>query len=142
MATRKKSARSKKSSSTQADAGSVKTAATRKRTKTPSETHKAAADRSRKTLVTKLKKDLQATKKTLKAATKAASVELRLAKAAAKAEMDVLKDQLAAAIKREEALRKLSAEKAKLMWKAGEQWERQQLAKLKQAFRKSTRSRG
>ena len=142
MATRKKSASSTKSSRAQSGPGNVRAAATRRRAKTPSKKHKAAANRSRKTLVTKLKKDLQATKKTLKAATKAASAELKLAKAAAKAEMDVLKDQLAAAIKREEALRKLSAEKAKLMWKAGEQWERQQLAKLKQAFKKTTRSRG
>ena len=87
-----------------------------------------------------MKKDLQATKKTLQSATRAANAELKLAKAAAKAEVGVLKDQLNAAIKREEALRKLSQEKAKLMWKAGEQWEKQQLAKLKQAFKKSSRS--
>ena len=88
----------------------------------------------------KLKKDLQATKKALKSATKAANAELKLAKAAAKAEISVLRDQLAVAMKREEALRKLSQEKAKQMWKAGEQWEKKQLAKLKQSLSKSSRS--
>lgn len=104
------------------------------------EKHKAAASKMRKTLVAKLKKDLQATKKALKSATKAASTELKMARAAAKAEIDVLKDQLAVALKREEALRKLSQEKAMMMWKTGEQWERQQLERLKQTFKKVSRS--
>ena len=114
----------------------------RSRTRSPAAQHKAAASRSRKTLVAKLKKDLQATKKALKSATKAATAELKLAKAAAKAEINVLRDQLAVAMKREEALRKLSQEKAKQMWKAGEQWEKKQLARLKQSLRKSSRSSG
>lgn len=115
----------------------------RRKKKSVSEQHKAAAAKNRKNLVAKLKKDLQATKKALRSAKVAASAELKLVKAAAKTEMDVLKDQLAAAIKREEALRKISQEKAKQMWKAGEQWEKQQLAKLKGALRKSGRgSRG
>jgi hypothetical protein len=117
------------------------TRSSRSRAQTPAEQHKAAASKSRKSLAAKLKKDLQATKKALRSATKAANAELKLVKAAAKAEIDVLKDQLAVAIKREEALRKLSQEKAKLMWQAGEKWEKQQLAKLKQTLRKSSRSR-
>jgi hypothetical protein len=112
----------------------------RSRARSPAEQHKVAASKSRKTLVAKLKKDLQATKKALKSATKAANAELKLAKAAAKAEISVLRDQLAVAMKREEALRKLSQEKAKQMWKAGEQWEKKQLAKLKQSLSKSSRS--
>jgi hypothetical protein len=113
----------------------------RSRARTPTQQSRATADKSRKQLVTRLKKDLQASKKALQSASKAANAELKLAKAAAKAEINVLKDQLAAAIKREEALRKLSQDKAKLMWKAGEQWEKQQLAKIKQAFKKTSRSR-
>lgn len=115
-----------------------KRSSTRKPARTPADKNKAAAMRSRKTLVNKLKRDLQASKKALKSASKAAGAELKLARAAAKAEISVLKDQLAAALKREEALRKLSQEKAKLMWKAGEQWERQQLARLKKAFKKKS----
>ena len=127
MATKKKTAAKKT------------TRSSRSRVSSPAEQHKAAADKSRKNLAVKLKKDLQATKKALSAATKAANAELKLAKAAAKAEMDVLKDQLATALKREEALRKLSQEKAKQMWRAGEQWEKKQLARLKQTFKKSPR---
>lgn len=117
-----------------------KTTSRSSRPRTTAEKHKAAASRSRKNLVTKLKKDLQASKKALKSATKAASVELKLTKAAAKAEIDVLKDQLVSALKREEALRKLSQDKAKMMWKAGEKWEKEQLARIKQRLRKSSRS--
>lgn len=131
----------KKTTSKKTATNKTTTGATRSRARTPTQQRKAAADKSRKQLVARLKKDLQATKKAMISATKAANAELKLAKAAAKAEIDVLKDQLAAAIKREEALRKLSQEKAKLMWKAGEQWEKQQLAKIKQAFQKSSRSR-
>lgn len=108
----------------------------RSRTRSTAAKRKAAADKTRKDLVTKLKKDLQATKKALRSATKAANTELKLVKAAAKAEIDVLKGQLAVAVKREEALRKLSQEKAKKMWQVGEQWEKQQLAKLKQGLKK------
>jgi len=117
-----------------------KTTSRSSRARTTAEQHRAAASRSRKNLVSKLKKDLQTTQKALKSATKAAGAELRLAKAAAKAEIDVLKDQLAAALKREEALRKLSQEKAKMMWKAGEKWEKEQLARLRQRMQKSSRS--
>jgi hypothetical protein len=109
----------------------------RSRARTSAEKRKAAASKTRKDLVSKLKKDLQASKKAMKAATKAANVELKLVKAAAKAEINVLKDQLAVTIKREEALRKLSQEKAKKMWEAGEQWEKEQLAKLKQTLKKA-----
>ncbi len=120
---------------------SKKTSSSRSRPRTTAERHKAAASKSRKTLVSKLKKDLQATKKALKSATRAANAELKLARTAAKAEIDVLRDQLSAALKREETLRKISQEKAKMMWKAGEQWEKQQLAKIKQSFRKAKVSR-
>ena len=118
---------------------STRSSSTRRKKSAP-EQRKDTASKTRKNLAAKLKKDLQATKKALRTARIAASAELKLVKAAAKAEMDVLKDQLAVAIKREEALRKLSQEKAKLMWKAGEQWEKKQLAKLKAALRKSPRT--
>lgn len=111
------------------------------RARTSAQKRKAVASKTRKDLVNKLRKDLQASKKALKSATKAANTEIKLVRAAAKAEIDVLKDQLAVAIKREEALRKLSQEKAKKMLQAGEQWERQQLAKLKQTLKRSSRSR-
>ena len=115
-----------------------------RRSRTGSSTHKrkAVADKARKDLVNKLKKDLQASQKAVKAANRAAKAELKLVRAAAKAEIDVLKEQLAVAVKREEALRKLSQEKAKKMWQAGEQWERQQLARLKQSFKRVSRTRG
>ena len=98
--------------------------------------HKAAANKSRKDLLTRLKKDLQASKKALTAASKAANAELKLAKAAARAEINVLRDQLKVALKREEALRKLSQEKARRMLQAGEQWEKKQLAKIKSVLKR------
>lgn len=113
-----------------------------RRPRTRAEIHKAKASKARKDLVSKLKKDLLASKKALRTTARAANTELKLVKAAAKAEIDVLKDQLAMALKREEALRKLSQQKAKMMWQAGEQWEKQQLAKLKQSLNRTSRSRG
>jgi len=130
----------KKTSKKQTASKTTARSSSRNRTRTTAEKHKAAASRTRKTLVNKLKKDLQATKQALKSATRAANTELKLARTAAKAEINVLKDQLSAALKREEALRKLSQEKAKMMWKAGEQWEKQQLARLKENFKKTSRS--
>ncbi len=94
--------------------------------------HKAAATHSRNELAARLKEDLKATKEALKAANSAAREEIRLAKAAAKAEIAVLKDQLMAARKREQALLKLGKLKAKAMWKAGEEWEKKQMANLKE----------
>ncbi|MEJ2398956.1 MAG: hypothetical protein P8Z67_12160 [Gammaproteobacteria bacterium] len=113
-----------------------------RRARTSVEKRKAKASKARKDLVSKLKRDLQASKKAIRTTTKAANTELKLARAAAKAEIDVLKEQLALALKREEALRKLSQQKAKMMWQAGEQWEKQQLAKLKQSLKRTSRSRG
>ena len=94
-------------------------------------THKAAATRSRNELAARLKEDLKATKQALKAANSAAREELKLARAAAKAEIAVLKDQLAVARKREQELLKLGELKAKAMWKAGEEWEKKQMARFK-----------
>ena len=115
MATRKKSTSKKKST----QSGPV------------SSTHKAAATRTRNELTARIKEDLKATQVALKAANKAAREEIRLAKAAAKAEIAVLKDQLKAAHKREQELLKVGELKVKAMWKAGEEWEKKQMAKLK-----------
>ena len=109
------------------DMATKKTA--RKRSKTA--THKAQATRSRHELTKRLKADLKAAKEALKAANQAARKELQLTKAAAKAEIAVLKDHLQHAHKREQALVKLGERKAKEMLKAGEQWERKQMAKIK-----------
>jgi len=76
--------------------------------------HRKAAATSRKALTSKLKKE-------------------KLVRAAAKDEIAVLKDQLAAALKRERELSRISEQKIKKMLVAGERWEKVQLAKLKQA---------
>ncbi|MGD8526714.1 MAG: hypothetical protein PVJ63_10725, partial [Thioalkalispiraceae bacterium] len=101
--------------------------------------NKGVATRRRNDLAKKLREDLKASREALRSARAAAREELKLANAAAKAEIKVLKDQLAAARKREQALVKISEQKAKMMWKAGEQWERQQMTKLKNAMKKSPR---
>lgn len=137
----KKSTPAKKTTSAKKSTRS-RNSASRSPARSGPQKRKAVADKTRKDLISKLKKDLQASQKALKAANKAAKNELKLVKAAAKAEIDVLKDQLSVAIKHEEALRKLSQEKAKKMWQAGEQWEKQQLARLKQTFKRVSRSRG
>ena len=72
-------------------------------------------------------------KATLKAARLTAAEELKLVKAAAKDEIEVLKDQLAAARKREKELVRISEQKIKKMIVAGERWEKEQLARLKKA---------
>jgi exosome complex RNA-binding protein Csl4 len=97
--------------------------------------HKGVATRTRNDLTKQLKADLKATKAALRSSSVAARAELKLARAAAKAEIAVLRDQLSAAIKREQALIKISEQKAKMMWKAGEEWEKQQIAKMRKAFR-------
>ena len=89
-----------------------------------------AAASSRKILMDRLKIDL------IKARD-AAREELKLARAAARDEIAVLKDQLAAALKREAELRKLSEKKIKKMLAAGERWEKKQRIKLKKAARKA-----
>ncbi len=96
--------------------------------------HRKAAASSRSALSSKLKKDMIAT---LKAARITAAEELKLVKAAAKDEIAVLKDQLAAALKRERELSRISEKKALKMLAAGERWEKEQLAKLKQATAKA-----
>jgi len=95
--------------------------------------HRKAAATSRKALTSKLKKDMGATIRSLKAASITAAEELKLVRAAAKDEIAVLKDQLAAALKRERELSRISEQKIKKMLVAGERWEKEQLAKLKQA---------
>ena len=95
--------------------------------------HRKAAATSRKALTSKLKKDMGATIRSLKAASITAAEELKLVRAAAKDEIAVLKDQLAAALKRERKLSRISEQKIKKMLVAGERWEKEQLAKLKQA---------
>jgi len=88
--------------------------------------NRRAADSSRKALINRLKIDLMK-------ARDAAREELKLANVAARDEIAVLKDQLAAALKREEKLRKLSEKKIKKMLAAGERWEKKQRVKLKKA---------
>ena len=107
-----------------------KKATTRKKA---SSTNRKTAATSRQALTAKLKQDLKSTKKALSVARVAASEELKLAKVAAKDEIAVLKDQLAAALKREKGLLKLSEQKAKKMFAAGERWEKIQLEKIKKA---------
>ena len=55
--------------------------------------------------------------------------------------MNVLKDQLTAALKREQALLALGEKKAKMMLAAGERWERQQVAKIKQMATKKRKTK-
>ena len=92
--------------------------------------NRRAADSSRKALINRLKIDLMK-------ARDAAREELKLANVAARDEIAVLKDQLAAALKREEKLRKLSEKKIKKMLAAGERWEKKQRVKLKNAADKA-----
>jgi hypothetical protein len=40
-------------------------------------------------------------------------------------------------MKREKALLKVSEQKATMMWKAAEQWEKKQVAKIRKAFKKA-----
>ncbi len=97
---------------------------------------KAAAKRkvaanSRQALLKKLREDLKATRITLKNARVAAREELTLVKGAAKAQIDVLNDNLKTALKREQALLKIGEEKVKMMLAAGRRWEKQQISKIK-----------
>jgi hypothetical protein len=98
---------------------------------------KGQATRKRHDLTRQLREDLKATKAALRLASASAREEIKLVNAAAKAEIAVLKDQLAAVMKREQALAKIGEQKAKLMWKAGEQWEKKQVAKIQKAFKKA-----
>ena len=109
-------------------------ATTRKKT---TATNRKVAATSRYALTTRLKQDLIATKKALSVARIAAREELKLVRVAAKDEIAVLKDQLAAAMKREKELVKISKQKARKMYAAGESWEKKQLAKLKKAASKA-----
>ncbi|GMR20660.1 MAG: hypothetical protein BMS9Abin36_1256 [Gammaproteobacteria bacterium] len=109
--------------------------------KSPATNRKAAASK-RSALIARLKTDLKATKEALQAATKGARIEIKLTKSAAKAEMAVLKDQLAEARKREQALMKLGEKKARMMLAAGERWERQQLVKIRKMVKKTRRKVG
>jgi hypothetical protein len=113
-----------------------KKASTRKKTTT---TNRKTAATSRHALTDRLKQDLGAAKKALNVARVAAREELKLATVAAKDEVVVLKEQLAEALKREKGLIKLSEQKAKKMFAAGERWEKKQLAKLKKAASKARR---
>ena len=91
--------------------------------------HKGDATRKRNELTKQLRADLKASKETL-----------RVANAASKAEIKVLKDQLNAVLKREKALLKVSEQKAKIMWKAAEQWEKKQVAKIQKMFNKAPKA--
>lgn len=108
--------------------------ATRKKTAkkgTAASSHKATATKTRHELTARLRADLKTTKEALKKANIAAREEIKLARAAAKAEIAVLKDQLKTAHKREQALLALGKQKAKEMLKAGEQWEKKQMARIR-----------
>jgi len=89
---------------------SSKKKTTKKKSAVANRKKKAADNRS--ALVTKLKKDLAATKVAMKAAQKGAREEINLAKRVAKAEVAVLKDQLNIALKQEKALRTMAEKKA------------------------------
>ena len=102
------------------------------------ENRKSAAS-SKIALASKLRADLKASKEALKAARIAAREELKLVKAVAKNEIAVLKDQLAAVIKREKELIKISKNKTAKMIAAGEKWEKQQLAKIKKTASRTRR---
>lgn len=102
---------------------------TSKKSATANRKKKAADNRS--ALVTKLKQDLAATKKALQAAQKGARVEIKLVKSVAKTEVAVLKDQLNLALIQEKALRTMAEKKAKILWAAGQKWEKEQLAKIR-----------
>ena len=121
-----------------------KKAAVKKRTTTRKKTtatNRKTAATSRHALTDRLKKDLSATKKALNVARVAAREELKLARVAARDEVAVLKDQLAEALKREKGLIKLSKQKAKKMFAAGERWEKKQLAKIKSAAARARRKK-
>jgi len=111
------------------------------RKKSPAANRKAAASK-RNALIARLKTDLKATKEALQAATKGARIEIKLTRSATKAEIAVLKDQLAAARKREQALAKLGEKKARMMLAAGERWEREQLVKIRKMVEKTRRKVG
>ncbi len=130
----------KQTAATKKTASAKKKTAKKKTTKKKSSvskkavaSHRKAAATSRKALTSKLKKDMGATIRSLKAASITAAEELKLVRAAAKDEIAVLKDQLAAALKRERKLSRISEQKIKKMLVAGERWEKEQLAKLKRA---------
>ena len=59
-------------------------------------------------------------------------------KRAAKAEIDVLSENLKVALKREQAMVKVGEQKVKMMLAAGQRWEKQQLAKIKKLVAKKT----
>ncbi len=109
---------------------------TTSRTKTAGKKDKVVENRSsansnKQALVSQLRRDLKATKEALKSVKKTTSKELKLAKKAAKDEITVVKDQLAGVLKREKTLIKMSQNKTREMFAAGERWEKQQLHKIK-----------
>ena len=128
----------KKKTTVRKKAAVKKKASTRKKTST---TNRKTAATSRQALTARLKKDLQATKKALNVARVAAREELKLARVAAKDEVAVLKDQLAEALKREKGLLKLSEQKARKMFAAGERWEKEQIARIKKAAAKARKKK-
>ena len=64
---------------------------------------------------------------------------MKLARAAARAEIDLLNENLRAALKREQALLKLGEKKAKMMLAAGQRWEKQQVAKIRKLVGKKSK---
>lgn len=97
----------------------VKKKAARKR-RSASTSHRKAAAAKRDSLVKQLRQDLKDSRDTLKAA-----------RASAKAEITVLKDELKAALRRERELVKLGQKKISMMVAAGEKWERKQVSKIR-----------
>ena len=57
----------------------------------------------------------------------------------ARAEIDLLNENLRAALKREQALLKLGEKKAKMMLAAGQRWEKQQVAKIRKLVGKKSK---
>jgi len=103
-------------------------AARSKRSKTPrskASNRKAATD-SQRELVAKLRQDLKDVKETIK-----------VARATAKYEIALLKEQLDAALKREKELVKISEKKTRKMLAAGERWEKKQVAKMMKSAEKA-----
>jgi len=122
LATAKKKTSSKKKTASNKKTTNKKSAAAKRK--------KKAADK-RSALVAKLKQDLAATRVALKAANKGAREEIKLARSVAKAEVAVLKDQLNVALKQQKAIRSMAEEKAKILWAAGQRWEKEQFNKIK-----------
>lgn len=101
---------------------------------------KGSVTRKRNELTKQLREDLKETKAAMRLARISAREEIKLAKAAAKAEIAVLKDQLASVMKREKALLQVGENKTKMMLKAAEQWEKKQVTKIQKMFKRTPKA--